>query len=359
MNAPIAFFSRCALTICAGMAMLYGCAGPESPMDVPGALPQGRPGHEKSWMAPDAKNIKKLLYVSDGNDTVYVFNYKTEALVGKLTGENGLSQGQCVDKLGDVWLIEYGNIDGVLGSAVEYAHGGSTPLKTLSTEGTSVGCSIDPTSGDLAVANGSNAGSGPPNVAVFKNASGTPKLYYNYYCGTPLPPGYDQKGDLYVEGDEGGSGLSNPVCVLPRQGKALRPVRINVRIPIPEGVMWDGKYITLATEVGVDPKTAIYQMAKNSSGDLKKVGQTVLTDSCYGDRAEVRQPFIVGSANTPANKQQGNVVVGGNMPCVPRFDYWTYPAGGNPIEAFLVPFGGSSQSVSIAPTNDAAGVPLH
>lgn len=348
MNAPISFFSRCALAICAGMAMLYGCAGPESPMDVPRAQPQGRPGHEKSWMSPDAKKIKKLLYVSDGNDTVYVFNYKTKAQVGELTGENGFSHGQCVDKVGNVWFIEFGNIDGVLGSAVEYAHGGSSPLKTLRTEGSSVGCSIDPTSGDLAVANASNAGSGPPNVAVFKNASGTPKLYYNSRCGIPLPPGYDQNGNLYVEGYGSSRGIA-PLCVLPHKGNALRPVRINVSIPIPEGVMWDGKYITLATEVGVDPKTVIYQMAKNSFGNLKKVSQTVLTDSCYGDRAEVGQPFIVGSANTPANKQQGNVVVGGNKACAPRFDYWSYPAGGNPIEAFLVPFGGSSQSVSIAP----------
>jgi hypothetical protein len=328
------------------MVILAGC-GAQSPTTASDPLPQARLGLGKSWMSPNAKKITKLLYVSDGNDIVYVFNYKTKALVGKLRGENGLSQGQCVDKLGNVWLIEYGNIDGVLGSAVEYAHGGSTPLKTLRTEGASIGCSIDPTSGDLAVANVHNAGSGQPNVAVFKNASGTPKLYYNYYCGTPLPPGYDEKGNLYVEGSEAGSGLSNPVCVLPHRGKALRPVKVNVSVPIPEGTMWDGKYITLATEVGAQPKTVIYQMAEDASGNLKQVGKSVLTDVCNGDGAEVGQPFIVGSENTPANKQQGNVVVGGNMVCRSSFDYWSYPAGGNPIETFAQP--SSSQSVSIAP----------
>lgn len=348
-------FSRRELTICAAILMLAGCAvlrqaqdDIQSPVDSLGPLPQGqrvvhhpedahRSGHDKSWMSPDAKSIKELLYVSNGDDDVYVFNFKTKALVGTLIGENGFSQGQCVDMLGNVWFIEYGNIDGVLGSAVEYAHGGSTPLKTLNTEGSSIGCSIDPTSGDLAVANVYNAGSGPPNVVVFKNASGTPKIYYNYYCGIPLRPGYDQKGNLYVEG-YAGSGLSNAVCEIPRGGKPLRPISFNVSIPIPEGVMWDGKYITLASEIGVHPQTAIYQMAEDASGNLKKVGRTVLSDACDGDRAEVEQPFIVG-----------NVVVGGNAACPDNFDYWNYPAGGKPIESFQPVYSSSSQSVSIAP----------
>ncbi len=344
----ISCFSRRALTICAAVVMLAGCGGSQSPMDALGPLPQGHgvarhpvdvqlSGHVKSWMSPEAKKIKKLLYVSNGDNYVYVFNYKTKALVGKLVGENGFSRGQCVDKLGNVWFIEYGNIDGTLGSAVEYAHGGSTPLKTLNTEGSSIGCSIDPTSGDLAVANVYNAGSGPPNVVVFKNASGTPKSYYNYYCGMPEPPGYDRKGNLYVEGDFG-SGRSSGVCEIPHGGRALRPVSFNVSIPIPEGVMWDGKYITLATEIDIHPKTAIYQMAEDASGNLKKVGRTVLTDTCNGDRAEVEQPFIVG-----------NVVVGGNSACPPIFDYWNYPAGGNPIGTISSYSSPSSQSVSIAP----------
>ena len=300
-------------------------------------------------MSPDPEKIKKLLYISDGRDDVYVFNYKTEAQVGKLAGYYGFSQGQCVDKLGNVWFTTFGYSS--YGSAIEYAHGGKTPLKTLHTEGSSIGCSIDPTSGDLAVANVSNVA--PAGVVVFKNASGTPKTYYNYYCGVPTSPGYDQKGNLYIEGDVG-YGLPSTVCEIPHRGKALRPVSINVSIPIPEGVMWDGKYITLAGITGSPPRTVIYQMAEDVSGNLKKVGKTVLTDTCNGVRAEVEQPFIVGNENTPANRRQGNVVVGDNLACLSTFDYWNYPAGGNPIETFRSPYSVSNysmsnQSVSIAP----------
>ncbi|MGB8909781.1 MAG: hypothetical protein WCC84_13645 [Candidatus Cybelea sp.] len=345
--------------------MLVGCGvlrqaqnDMQPPMDTSRAMPQGRSltarhpervqhsRHRKSWMSPDAKTIKKLLYTSDGGDEVYVFNYKTEALVGMLAGYGQFSQGQCVDKLGNVWFTELGIFSGT-GSAVEYAHGGSSPLKTLNTEGYGVGCSIDPTSGDLAVANSSNAVYGPPDIVVFKNASGTPKTYYNYYCGAPTRPGYDQNGNLYVEGHVGYA-LPSTVCEIPHGGKALRPVNVNVSIPIPEGVMWDGKYITLAGIIGSPSRTAIFQMVEDESGNLKKVGKTVLTDTCNGIRAEVEQPFIVGNENTPANRRQGSAVVGDNMACLSTFDYWDYPAGSNPADTFPS-YTSSNQSVSIAP----------
>jgi hypothetical protein len=74
-----------------------------------------------------------------------------------------------------------------------------------------------------------------------------------------------------------------------------------------------------------------------------------LTDNCNGDEADVFQPFIVGTKNTPSNKTQGKVVVGGNLWCTNRFDYWTYPAGGNPESSLkAAPTEPHGQSVSIA-----------
>jgi len=53
--------------------------------------------------------------------------------------------------------------------------------------------------------------------------------------------------------------------------------------------------------------------------------------------------------NTPSNKTQGKVVVGGNLWCTNRFDYWTYPAGGNPESSLkAAPTEPHGQSVSIA-----------
>lgn len=59
-------------------------------------------------MLPEAKNAKKLLYVSNefyGN--VYVYNFDTGAELGMLSGFVGPS-GQCVDRAGDVWVTDSG-----------------------------------------------------------------------------------------------------------------------------------------------------------------------------------------------------------------------------------------------------------
>ena len=354
----IAAYSRFA-PIWAAMVMLVGCGGSQlSMMDASGGAPQGRdataspaedtryPEHGNSWMSPAAKTTKKLLYISDGNDDVYVFDYRTSALLGKLSGYGQFSQGQCVDRRGNVWFTELGFF-GSGGAAVEYAHGGRTPLRSLETEGSSIGCSIDPTSGDLAVANVSSGGSAPAEIVVFKNASGTPAAYHNSDCGRPTRPGYDKDGNLYVEGHVS-YGRPSVVCEIPHRGKALKPVHIDVNIPIPEGAMWDGKYITLAGIVGFPAKTAIFQMAEDESGNLKKVGRTTLTDTCNGVHAEVEQPFVVGNNNTPANRRQSNAIVGGNMACLSIFDYWSYPAGANPVKT-IPSYSSSNQSVSIAP----------
>src|ERR1700722_3339045 len=153
----------------AAVALLAGCGGSQPPVAAPGAMMRSysiarRSDRGKSWMAPDAKAIKELLYISDGaTDDVFVYDYKTRALVGKLTGFDQPSS-QCVDAKGDVWVLSYGN-----SSITEYAHGGTQLLRTLRIGGEwPTGCSIDPTTGDLAAA----ALSG--TLDIWRDAKGTP-----------------------------------------------------------------------------------------------------------------------------------------------------------------------------------------
>jgi hypothetical protein len=97
-------------------------------------------------MSPDARTVKKLLYISDlSTNDVYVYDDQSGKAVGTLTGFNE-PYGQCVDKKGDVWIT---NFQGK--SVVEYAHGGAKPIHALNTDGSSDGCSVDPTTGNLAV----------------------------------------------------------------------------------------------------------------------------------------------------------------------------------------------------------------
>jgi hypothetical protein len=353
-------FRRYALTIGIAAALLAGCATQRLADTPPPAADAGfeaaatsdaiagtmphfvagakRPDHRTSRMLPGAKNVKKLLYISDwSTNDVYVYDYNKGTLEGQITGLND-PYGQCVDKKGNVWVVAYG------GSAVsEFAHGGTQAVKTLTTGYQPMGCSVDPTTGNLAVA-------GSESVDVFVHARGKAHGYQNHVCFPFWAPGYDGAGNLYVEALLYGSakplsGYTDPLaCELPHGGRSLRGVHLSFGIYYPASVMWDGKHLTLSDQDYLDNKeTAIDRVSEDASGNLTLIGQTILTDDCEGSVVEVPQPFIVGKT-----------VVGGNLRCSsygqPKFDYWPYPAGGNPTRSLQSPPAKPvGQSVSIGP----------
>jgi len=296
-----------------------------------------------SWMSPEAKAVKKLLYVSDyDTGNVYVFSYGTGSLLGALSGVNG-PQGQCVDARGNVWIT-------ALGSVVEYAHGQIWPTKTLTTNGYGSGCSVS-RDGDLAVANSApESGSGPGDVQVWRHATGSPLTYYSNECPAPAPPGYDDDGNLYFQSVV----YDGPqlVCLLPRGAKHIRQVSFDRRIDAAGSIQWDGKQLALTDSDYKQKKvTAIYRVQELRSGDLKLVGRTVLDDSCVnGYENEEYWLFIVGNKNTPVSREEGQAVVGGNMLCNNRVSYWSYPGGGNPTKSLsAAPTHPQGEAVSIAP----------
>jgi hypothetical protein len=281
-------------------------------------------------MAAKTKTAKKLLYISDwSSNDVYVFNYPAFKSKGALTGFDE-PYGQCVDSDGDVWIA---NFEG--SSVVKYAHGGTSPIATLATDGAPIGCAVSST-GDLAVANFATA-SGPGDIQIFTDGSGTPATYSNASsCYNLWPPGYDNRGNLYVESQPNGANPTtgaNVVCEIPSGGTSLVPVSFNQIINFPGSIMWDGEYLAVTDQdYGATGSTAIYQAAPSGSGTLTLEGTTDLTDTCDGDYSDIPQPFVIGGANTPINKKEGTVAVGGDLKCASHFAYWAYPwPSGNPI----------------------------
>jgi len=272
-------------------------------------------------MLRGANTQKKLLYISDwATDDVYVYTYPNFVLQGQLTGFSK-PYGQCVDADGNVWIANYGG-----STIVEYAHGVSTPTATLTTDGSPIGCAVSKT-GNLAVADFSTP-SGPGNIEVFTNETGTPAEYSNASCDNLWPPGYDNKGNLWVFG----TGSSTNLCELPNQGTALAPVAFAQKINAPGSIMWDGKYMAITDRAYKETQsTGIYQ-AQVSTAGLTVVSSTPLRDTCLGRFDLTPQPFVVGSQDTPLTKKEGTVVVGGNWLCANRFALWAYPwPGGAPI----------------------------
>lgn len=169
MSASI--LGRCVLGICAATVILAGCSGSASPITAPGTMPQSlasgpRAAHGRSWMLPEATS-EDLMYVSNGNGTVTVYSYPQGNMVGTLLGFD-IPMGECADAAGDVFITVYD-----LAKIFEYAHGGTKPMAKLSGTEYPSSCSVDPTSGNLAV--DTTAFGGP--VSIYAHAKGSPKIY--------------------------------------------------------------------------------------------------------------------------------------------------------------------------------------
>jgi hypothetical protein len=299
--------TRYALGVCAAVTTLVGCGAPQvslGPREPIGqnAMLAVRPDRGRSWMAPDAKK-DNLVYISDlGTDDVYVYSYPGGNLEGTLTGFNR-PWGLCVDKAGKVFVT-----DDTAFRIVEYAHGGTKPLATLKDPGEEPGgCSVDPTTGDLAVANISTPATDPGDVAIYKKARGTlraykdPKFGFYEYCG------YDNQGNLYVDGMKDDAFA---FAELPKGKHSFVNIGLNENIRYAGGVQWDGKYVAIRDyEANV-----IYQFSISGSGGTE-TGSTALDGSNFAV-----QFWIQGSNVVAPNADGANVM------------FWNYPAGGSPTK---------------------------
>jgi hypothetical protein len=335
-------FARYASGLGAALIALAGCGGAGSPpAGVPEAPSGTAPAKEsfKSYMLPQARTAKRLLYVSSFYyGIVHVFDYETHAAVGLIAGLEEAT-GQCVDGKGDVWISLADPQE-----VVEYPRASLKQIRAVHTSARPFGCSVAP-NGDLAVAN-FDEGSSPGSVQVFKPGSDSPATYtcsgFGYY---PFSPGYDDENNLYVEAEVSLQETTVGLCELPAHGNALAPVTVNVPLHYGGSAMWDGTNMTISDvsqSQSYRDTSYIYRVAASPSGGLTVVGTTEFPNS------NVKQPFIVGWKNTPLNRKTGGIVVAGSNNHIAK---WTYPDGrrkGVPFKMVPaeVPFG---QAVSIGP----------
>ncbi|MGC9992737.1 MAG: hypothetical protein ABSD52_10150 [Candidatus Cybelea sp.] len=312
----ISHFVRSALTVCAVAAVLTGCG---SMRQSDSALPVGAPGTAaqgtQSWMNPQATS-QDLLYISDtGTSEVYVYSYPGDKLVGTLKDFRDPG-GECVDKNGNVFITNTGDED-----VIEYAHGGTKPIATLNDPGYfPFGCSVDPTTGNLGVANNfASSGSGQGNVVIFTHAKGKPKGdYTDPNINQMLLCGYDDKGNLFVDGLTKGSGFA--FAELRHGSTTLTNITLGQSIGNPGGVQWDGKHIA----VGDQSTNVVYQFSVSGKKGTK-IGSTPLTGA-----ADVVQFWIAGSKLIGPDAGAGDAGI------------WKYPAGGSALKTITglyVPLG--------------------
>ena len=256
-------------------------------------------------MDPAAKS-ESLLYVTDsGTNTVLVYSYPTLKLVGTLTGFNN-PQGDCIDHANNVW------IDNTQTSQLfEYAHGGTTPIATLDDPGQyPVGCSFDPTTGNLAVSNFYSTNGPPGSISIYKKGAGTPAVHTPPGFAVVYYLGYTPNGTLYLDGIDSGSGFLFDSFDRNR----FRKVTLGHPIGGPGGVQAVGDDIVV--------------------GDQTNGANVAYTFAISGPTGKLLKTTPLTGANDVVqfNIFRGSLVGGDFNPNGSTVDRFLYPAGGTPTK---------------------------
>jgi len=305
------------ITFLAGCAMTQGGQGASPPTVVASG------SHEVGPPEIGETKAKSWMYVAaDGRS--YVLSYPKGKIAGTIAAA---AKGACSDSDGDAFLTEQSAV-------VEYSHGGTTPISSLDLPGQTYGCSIDPISGDLAVVFGGASGN---NVAVFANAQGSPTLYKTDVG--PMFCGYDNNGDLFVDGTNG-DGVG--VAELPSGGSQFLDIQMDTTIPAnPGAVQWDGTYMTVVGGASqrAPNSAALYRLSITGSS-----GTVVSKTQFAGKSRNIEQSWL------NANLILIPVGTNGDESRATKIGVWQYPSGGKPQQYFKT-FGKQSSLKGITISN--------
>jgi hypothetical protein len=306
----------------AGLVVLLAACGGQSLTQ--GSLPGVSSGAQPGVVALGHNGSKQdLLYISsieNSNPNVFVYTYPKGRLKTKVD-KSALTfpHGECADRRGHVYVTnESSNPSST--AILEYAHGGIEPIRTLTVNDSADQCSVDPTTGNLAVVS--------RQLAIFRAARGTPTYY-------PFPAGfersacdYDNKGNLFVNGVTRRDPSHAALIELPAGGSTFARIKMP---PISDSgsrgeVRWDGKDLALG-----DGINSIF-ILKISETTARNVGIAQL----YGG-AEVESMWIQSGDIVGANFANRSVMI------------WAYPAGGQPFKVLNSVGRGDGVAVSLAP----------
>ncbi len=251
-----------------------------SPWAFRGVLPAVKPDHKKSWISPDAKNRGNAnLYVSNmGTADVTIYTYKKNGLKTGLSGTlTGFTEPAvpCADSKGNVFIPDYAT-----GKIYEYAYGATTPSQTLTDpNGGPVSCSVDPTTGNLAVADFAPSSSNG-TVSIYTQATGSPATVTVSNIAHPAFVGYVPGGDLYVDGYDSSSTFA--IARAPSGSNVFGPVTITgATIYTPGAIVWGGSFLLVGDQTYQNTQgSAVYQLCTCGTGEtLTYKGQAVITGS--------------------------------------------------------------------------------
>lgn len=308
-------FGRVTVGLCIGATIFSGCGSGAASVAVPNAtIPRRAQTHyTPSWM--DQRTSREdLLYAAASpngeSGSAYVYTYPEGRLVGTLAGF-ARPFGECSDSAGNVFIVAYSNGSMTSSTIYEYAHGGTSPVATLNDPQTALGCAVDPRTGNLAA-----SGDG---VAVFKNASGNPTMYYSseynfYYCG------YDDGSNLYLTAVNGQYADQQVLVRLASGSADFERITLNAKLysssNIWPTVQWDGKHIAVTSDPYRKPISLYRLRITGSSATVISSATLSSPANNYSGETWIQGKSIIGVGHAKRHFEAAF--------------FWPYPKGGDP-----------------------------
>jgi hypothetical protein len=301
------------------LLILSGCSNAITPsLRNSGSLIQGAtqplPSERSArWMPAPARG-QDLLYVSNEAGTdLFVFTLRGKQ-AGRVKLAGGSPAGLCSAPSGNFFVVVEANAS--QSYIYEFPHGGTTPIATFNNNGLGVSCSVDPTTGNLAVTNLTAPGSKYGNVAIFSSPSKSPKTYSDPNVGGYWFCAYDASGNLFADGYS-----PNLLNELSKGSVALSEIALTQEIN-PASLQWYGSKLIVSD---ADPNARhrgeqqIYRVKISGSKGLVS-GPTLL--SSKDDRQPGYAQFVV----------EGSKIIGPGWTngASTLLEFWNYPQGGTP-----------------------------
>jgi len=218
-------------------------------------------------------------------------------------------QGLCADAAGDVFVTGTSNGSG---QVYEFAPGSQNPSAKLTTQGYADSCSVDPTTGNLAVAEYYYPVFGHGEVAIFSNAQGSPTYYSDPKGQRFTDCAYDDSGNLFISIYRAGELLE-----LPAGSQSFQTVALNQNGTYSGSLQWyRGKLIVASWYTDNSPEEI--ERVRVSNGLATILGTTVLNTG--HNKRSVGEYAVDGSNIVGPNENDKYLAM------------WKYPAGGKIIK---------------------------
>jgi hypothetical protein len=324
-------FGRWALASGVAAAFLSACGGAQVPTIPQGASAQSAV-HRASSSSGDLFYIVSALYLT-------IMSYPRGKVIARISGHYGDSEVCSDPNNGNVFVVNGVTVD-------EYAHGGTTPIATLTPPSGQAlaGCQVDPTTGNLAVETYQE--SGPPGVLIWANAQGYPTWYVGkaFRCCWGGGATYDGSGNLYLNGND----IHERFRLVELQAghsdfRVLEyPKGVFDFAIFPPVMQWDGKYLVFQENEYSGYGNALYQVRPR--GRKSKVVNTLhLQGQGMNRDFELYDGLLFSFYKYEKGSGDHAVAV------------WHYPKAGKPFERFYGVKNGDyadslSLTLSVAPS---------